>query len=155
MKMTRTLFALPLLLLFSSPGDAADLSFLQPSACGKVTTAQSGPTAQVPLVFASSAAAYCEADCGGGTIISCSGMSCSAQDRACPESQGHVTCDGQTYTCGTCEPGCNPGDWRQEPEGCCTPYKGKFRWYLCNGSGQWEWTEYYMCEGACRPAPVE
>lgn len=152
MKMTRALFAVPLLVFFSIPGDAADLSRSQPSACSKVTKAQSGPiTAPAPLVFASTMAAYCEADCGG-TTIACSGSSCSAQDRNCPWSEGHVTCDGQTYSCGACPTtGCTPGAEMQEPDGCCTPYKGRFRWYVCNSSGQWEWTPYYMCYGACEP----
>lgn len=47
--------------------------------------------------------ADCQASCGGGQPVSCSGASCSAVDRFCPYQQGYVQCDGNyTY----CQPEC-------------------------------------------------
>jgi hypothetical protein len=75
----------------------------QPAVSGACPTSQSG------ALFAARGAkpgskpgfmkAYCEALCGQDPVVSCSGSSCSAVNRNCPNEQGHVTCDGTTYWC--------------------------------------------------------
>lgn len=154
MKKTRAMLAIPFFLLLGSRAEAAELTRATSAACSELTKTWGDIISGVtPFVQASSA--FCEADCGNGATISCSGTSCSAQDRNCSLGiQGSVSCDGRTSFClPACE--CTPGAEKQEPDGCCTPYKGKFRWYVCNSSGVWEWTPYYTCYGGCTPPPIE
>lgn len=157
MNKTRPLLAAVFFLLFGSLGEAQEPFLSSSSGCNDAAKAESDlDLGALPFMHASSA--YCQADCGNGNYISCWGSTCSAQDRYCAGgAQGHVTCDGQTTYCSPeCSPVvCSPGEERAEPDGCCTPYKGRFRWYVCNSSGQWEWTPNYMCYGACTPPPIE
>jgi hypothetical protein len=55
----------------------------------------------------------CTANCYGAGTASCSGTSCSAEDRNCSIGQrGYAVCDGTYYFCNSCPapppPTCNP-----------------------------------------------
>ena len=153
MRMIRALLhAMPLLLLLGSPAGGDEHKSSRPSACGELAAVWADITSGgAPLGQVSSG--FCQADCGNGTTVSCSGTTCSAQDRNCSWGiRGSVTCGSQTYQCpNLCGGECTPGAEKQEPDGCCTPYKGRFRWYLCNSAGYWEVTPNYTCYGGCNP----
>lgn len=91
--------------------------------------------------------ALCYAECPNNPNISCT---CPGSG-TCTASSSNVSCDCSPnpdyyYSCGVC----TNGEMKQEPDGCCTPYKGRFRWWECV-NGSWEPTQYYMCYGGCDP----
>ena len=145
------LFALTLLALALCPSQLhAGAAAATPVNCAAATVGKGELFLPDPIQ-----ASICSASqsCPGGGSISCS----------CPGT-GQCTAGATSVTCDCtpnpdyyyeCENECSPGQEMQVPDGCCSPYKGRFRWYICNSSGQWEWTPYFMCYGECDPLPPD
>ncbi|HEX7186274.1 MAG TPA: hypothetical protein VF756_30910 [Thermoanaerobaculia bacterium] len=99
--------------------------------------------------------ADCTASCGSYPPVSCSGSTCFAVDRSCPEQRGYATCDGVTYYCPVCTPiTCTEGSFRTLTVGptCGCEYgtsTPKERQQCING--QWEHYSYFcgapFCQG--------
>lgn len=80
----------------------------------------------------------CTADCDPYTDVSCTGTSCSAQNRNCGAGQrGWVECDGNYTYCPACPAGCTEGAYQFDGTGnCCSEGREETDIYKCIG-GQW------------------
>lgn len=93
------------------------------------------------------AAARCTADCGG-SVLSCSGTTCSAEDRDCSVGRrGQVQCGGgPVQVCmPACPATCTDGEERYVPTGiCCEELPSEqYRFQKCVNGG-WE-TQNSVC----------
>jgi len=128
----------------------ASLVAVPPAAEGPVLCNDTQPLLELAPEPLPMGPAYCEASCGGYTI-SCTGSSCSAQDRNCPSAQGFVQCDGSYTWCTPTCPECTEGTIQIIGTGDCCPYpqigEEKIREKCING----HWT--YMST-VCRFSPL-
>lgn len=155
MKKIRLLLVVPLLFLFVALTDAQVVQGGSPSSgCGARSSSQLAalPSFLTPEPVNASVAT-CSVTCPGGSTLSCTVSGCSAQDCSGPGSYSYIVCNGQTTYCSSPCGECTPGAERGVPGGCCTRYKGKWWWQVCNSNGQWEETGQWYCYGGCEPIP--
>ncbi len=92
------------------PAPAFELAEMTMTSC-EASDAAADPVAALPLATKPGPQpdATCTVVCSGGSVVSCTGSSCTGVNSACPSQQGYVQCNGVYTYCPSCPPPGCPG----------------------------------------------